>query len=67
MFEIMEQVDKIIKEGYKMVAHGHLDEALEKGSVTPYSGEHGTGYIVKENLLGYPAGYGHYEIFVRGS
>jgi hypothetical protein len=63
--EIMEKVDQLKAEGYKMAASGREDGRIETGSISPYTGEYGIGYIVKASI-GYPAGYYDYEIYTKG-
>lgn len=65
MFDIMEKVAQLQNDGYKMVDHGYLDEHIEQGSVAPYVGDFGNGYIVKSSMIGYPCEYCNYEIYVK--
>lgn len=64
--EIMEKVDQLKAEGYKMAASGRENGRIETGSISPYTGEYGSGYIIKTNQIGYPAGYYDYEIYTKG-
>jgi hypothetical protein len=65
IMEIMEQVHKLQAQGYKLADKGTLQEPIEAASIAPYSGEFGTGYILKDHYTGYPASYCRYEIYVK--
>jgi hypothetical protein len=64
-FETMEKVQQLLDDGYKLAAQGTFDGRTEQNSITPYSGEYGTGYIVKRNFFGLVTEYSFYEIYTK--
>lgn len=47
MFDLISEAQHLINDGYKMVAQYTVQEPLVEDSMIPYSGEYGTGYIIR--------------------
>lgn len=66
--ESLKETKFLSEDGYKLVNQGYIQEPLvgenEMCTIEPYSGEYGTGYIVR-SVFSAGAQYHHYEIYVK--